>query len=119
MARTKAQGKAPKLHVKKGDTVVVVSGKDKGATGKVIAAFPRQRRVLVEGVNLVKKHTKIGQTTRGAKTGGIITQEAPIHASNVMPVVEAEGSKTGTRVGSRVEDDGRRVRVARKTGEDL
>jgi large subunit ribosomal protein L24 len=113
------QAKAPKLHVKKGDTVVVVAGKDKGATGKVIAAYPRQQRVLVEGINLVKKHTKIGQSARGAKTGGIITQEAPIHVSNVMPVVEVDGTKTGTRVGTRVEDDGRRVRVARKTGEDL
>ncbi len=111
--------KAPKLHVKKGDTVVVIAGKDKGATGKVIAAYPREQRVLVEGVNLVKKHQKIGQTTRGAKTGGIITQEAPIHASNVMPVVEADGTKRGTRVGTRVDDDGRRVRVARRTGEDL
>ena len=113
------QAKAPKLHVKKGDTVVVVAGKDKGATGKVIAAYPRQQRVLVEGINLVKKHTKIGQSARGAKTGGIITQEAPIHVSNVMPVVEVDGAKTGTRVGTRIEDDGRRVRVARKTGEDL
>ena len=114
-----ASGKAPRLHVKKGDTVVVVSGKDKGATGKVIAAYPRENRVLVEGVNVVKKHTKIGQSTRGAKTGGIITQEAPIHASNVMPLVEVDGKRKGTRVGSRVDDDGRRVRVSRKTGEDL
>ena len=74
----------PKMHVKKGDTVVVIAGKDKGATGKIIAAYPREQKVLVEGVNLVKKHTKIGQSARGAKTGGIITQEAPIHASNVM-----------------------------------
>ena len=59
------------MHVKKGDTVMVVAGKDKGAVGKVIAAFPTQDRVIVEGVNLVKKHTKIGQTNRGAKTGGI------------------------------------------------
>jgi large subunit ribosomal protein L24 len=119
MAQSAKQAKAPKLHVKKGDTVVVIAGKDKGATGKVIAAYPRERRVLVEGVNLVKKHQKIGQTTRGAKTGGIITQEAPIHASNVMPVVEADGRKRGTRVGTRVDDDGRRVRVSRRTGEDL
>jgi large subunit ribosomal protein L24 len=108
-----------KLRVKKGDTVIVVSGKDKGATGKVIAAFPREDKVLVEGVNLVKKHTKIGQTTRGAKTGGIVTQEAPIHVSNVMPVVEVSGKKVGTRVGYSVTDDGTKTRVARRTGEEL
>jgi large subunit ribosomal protein L24 len=108
-----------KLRVKKGDTVIVVSGKDKGATGKVIAAFPREDKVLVEGVNLVKKHTKIGQTTRGAKTGGIVTQEAKIHVSNVMPVVEVSGKKVGTRVGYTVTDDGTKTRVARRTGEEL
>ena len=73
------------MQVKKGDTVMVIAGKDKGAIGKVIAAIPTQDRVIVEGVNLVKKHTKIGQTNRGAKTGGIITQEAAIHVSNVLP----------------------------------
>ena len=71
-----------KFRVKKGDTVVVISGKDKGATGKVITVLPREERVIVEGVNLVKKHTKIGQTSRGGKTGGIVTQEAAIHVSN-------------------------------------
>ena len=72
------------VKVKKGDTVVVIAGKDKGAKGKVIAAYPRQDKVLVEGVNRVKKHTRIRTTQRGAKTGGIVTQEAPIHVSNVM-----------------------------------
>ena len=91
-----------KMHVKKGDTVLIISGKDRGVTGKVIAAYPREQRVLVEGVNRIRKHTKIGQSTRGAKTGGIVTQEAPIHVSNVMPVVEADGKKVGTRVGFRV-----------------
>ena len=107
------------MHVKKGDTVVVISGKDRGVTGKVIAAYPREQRVLVEGVNRIRKHTKIGQTARGAKTGGIVTQEASIHVSNVMPVVEAEGKKVGTRVGYRVDDDGSKSRVARRTGEDI
>ena len=64
-----------KMHVKKGDTVLVISGKDRGVTGKVIAAYPREQRVLVEGVNRIRKHTKIGQNARGAKTGGIVTQE--------------------------------------------
>jgi large subunit ribosomal protein L24 len=118
-------------HVKKGDTVLVISGKDRGVTGKVIAVYPREQRVLVEGVNRIRKHTKIGQTTRGAKTGGIVTQEAAIHISNVMPVVDADGHKVGTRVGSRRERVEKRrgdgttylgwssVRVARRTGEDI
>ena len=108
-----------KMHVKKGDTVLIISGKDRGVTGKVIAAYPREQRVLVEGVNRIRKHTKIGQSTRGAKTGGIVTQEAPIHVSNVMPVVEADGKKVGTRVGFRVDDDGTKTRVSRRTGEDI
>ena len=62
------------MHVKKGDTVMVIAARTRAPTGKVIAAYPEQDRVIVEGVNLVKKHTKIGQTNRGAKTGGIITQ---------------------------------------------
>ena len=114
-------------HVKKGDTVLVISGKDKGVTGKVIHVYPAKQRVLIEGVNRIKKHTKIGQTTRGAKTGGIVTQEAPIHISNVMPVVEVEGKKVGTRVGIREDEvvaaSGRtktvRSRVAKRTGEDI
>src|SRR6185436_8887513 len=95
----KATPKVAKLHIKKGDTVLVISGKDRGVTGKVIAVYPAQQRVLVEGVNRIRKHTKIGQTSRGAKTGGIVTQEAAIHASNVMLVVEHAGTKVGTRVG--------------------
>ena len=108
-----------RMHVKKGDTVLVISGKDRGVTGKVIAAYPREQRVLVEGVNRIRKHTKISQNQRGAKTGGIVTQEAPIHVSNVMPVVEADGKKVGTRVGYRVDDDGSKSRVSRRTGEDI
>ncbi|WP_415830348.1 50S ribosomal protein L24, partial [Kibdelosporangium persicum] len=74
------------MKVKKGDTVVVIAGKDKGAKGKVIQAYPKDNKVLVEGVNRIKKHTKITQTQRGAQSGGIVTQEAPIHVSNVMVV---------------------------------
>jgi large subunit ribosomal protein L24 len=107
------------MHVKKGDTVMVIAGKDKGAVGKVIAAFPTQDRVLVEGVNLVKKHTKIGQTNRGAKTGGIITQEATIHISNVLPVVKVDGKDVPTRVGYRVDEDGTKVRIAKRTNEEI
>ena len=108
-----------KMHVKKGDTVLVISGKDRGVTGKVIAAYPREQRVLVEGVNRIRKHTKIGTSTRGAKTGGIVTQEASIHVSNVMPVVEADGKKVGTRVGTKVDEDGTKTRISRRTGEDI
>ena len=112
------------MKVKKNDTVLVIAGRDKGAKGKVIAAYPDTDRVLVEGVNRVKKHTRIRNTQRGAKTGGIITQEAPIHVSNVM-LVDAEGKPT--RVGYRMETverpDGRtktnRIRVSRKTGRDI
>jgi large subunit ribosomal protein L24 len=107
------------MHVKKGDTVMVIAGKDKGAVGKVIAAIPTQDRVIVEGVNLVKKHTKIGQTSRGAKTGGIITQEASIHVSNVLPVVKVDGKDVPTRVGNRVDEDGTKVRIAKRTNEEL
>jgi len=74
----------PKLKVKKGDLVQVIAGKDKGAKGRVIAALPREERVVVEGVNLIKKHTKeTHQGPRGAKQGGVQTMEAPIHVSNV------------------------------------
>ncbi|GIF48460.1 LSU ribosomal protein L24P [Asanoa ferruginea] len=104
------------MKVKKGDTVVVIAGKDKGAKGKVISALPRQDKVIVEGVNRVKKHERIRTTQRGAKTGGIVTQEAPIHVSNVM-VVDSDGKPT--RVGYRVGDDGIKVRIARSTGKEL
>ncbi|ASW57418.1 50S ribosomal protein L24 [Plantactinospora sp. KBS50] len=104
------------MKIRKGDTVVVIAGKDKGAKGKVIAAYPRQEKVLVEGVNRVKKHTRITTTQRGAKTGGIVTQEAPIHVSNVM-VLDSDGKPT--RVGYRFDDNGQKVRIARSTGKDL
>jgi large subunit ribosomal protein L24 len=104
------------VKVKKGDTVIVIAGKDKGAKGRVIAAYPRLDKVLVEGVNRVKKHTRIRTTQRGAKTGGIVTQEAAIHVSNVM-VVDSDGKPT--RVGHRVDDNGQKVRVARSNGKDL
>ena len=107
------------MKIKKGDLVQVITGKDKGKQGKVIVAYPREDRVLVEGVNRVKKHTKAGQTTRGSKTGGIITTEAPIHVSNVQLVVEKDGKKVVTRVGYRFDDQGNKIRVAKRTGEDI
>jgi large subunit ribosomal protein L24 len=100
------------MKVKKGDTVVIIAGKDKGAKGKVIQAYPKDNRVLVEGVNRIKKHTKITQTQRGAQSGGIVTQEAPIHVSNVMVVADGKAVRVGYE-----EKDGRKVRVARGKGD--
>src|SRR5436190_23741527 len=104
------------MKVKKGDMVLVISGKDKGQRGRVLAALPRADKVLVEGGDPVKKHTRIRTTQRGAKTGGIVTQEAPIDVSNVM-VVDSDGR--ATRVGYRFDDNGQKVRVARRSGKDL
>ena len=104
------------VKVKKGDTVEVIAGKDKGVRGKVIAAYPRLDKVLVEGVNRVKKHQRIQTTQRGAKTGGIVTQEAPIHVSNVM-VVDSDGNRT--RVGYRIDENGTKIRISRRNGKEL
>ena len=117
-----------KAHIKKGDTVKVIAGKDKGGSGKVIAVLTKEDRVIVEGINLVKKHTKVqDQGGRAGTTGGIITTEAPIHVSNVMLL---EGGKP-VRVGFRRDEvtkrrpDGstyaaeRSVRISRKTGKDI
>ena len=104
------------MKIKKGDTVQVIAGKDKGAKGKVIQAYPDTQRVLVEGVNRIKKHTRITQNQRGAQSGGIITTEAAIHVSNVM-LVDSEGKPT--RVGKKVGEDGKRVRVSKRSGKEI
>ena len=104
------------MKIKKGDTVVVIAGKDKGAKGKVIAAYPRQDKLLVEGVNRVKRHERIRTTQRGSKTGGIVTQEAAIHISNVQ-LLDDQGKPT--RVGYRIDENGTKVRIARTTGKEL
>jgi large subunit ribosomal protein L24 len=114
--------------IKKGDTVLVIAGRDKGAEGKVISVLREEQRVIVEGVNRVKKHTKVvNQGGRAGNTGGIITAEAPIHVSNVILV---EGDAV-TRLGYRRDEvtkrrpDGstyaaeRSVRISRKTGKDI
>jgi len=100
------------MHVKKGDKVRVISGKDKGKTGVILAAYPKESRVLVEGINIVKKHMKPSQVN---PQGGINNQEAPIHVSNVMPIDPKSGNPT--RVGYQTVD-GKKVRVA-KSGEVL
>jgi len=87
------------LFVKKGDTVLVIGGKDRGLKGKVIQASPDTNRVLVEGANRIKKHTKVTQSTRGSQQGGIVTQEAPVHVSNVQVVCPACGK--ASRIGHR------------------
>jgi large subunit ribosomal protein L24 len=105
------------MKVKKGDEVVVIAGKDRGVKGKVIAADPVTNKVVVEGVNRVKKHTRLSTTARGAKTGGIEHVEAAINASNVM-VIDSEGK--ATRVGYRSDDEtGKNVRVSRRSGKEL
>jgi large subunit ribosomal protein L24 len=104
-----------KIH--KGDTVLVISGKDKGAKGKVLQAYPARNKVLVQGVNAIKKHTPISTNQRGARSGGIVTQEAPIHVSNVM-VVDSDGKPA--RVGYRVDEEtGKRVRISKRNGKDI
>jgi large subunit ribosomal protein L24 len=117
-------------NIKKGDLVQVITGAtperggDRGKQGKVLEVLVDQDRVLVQGINYVTKHTRVGQTQRGTKTGGIETVEAPIHISNVQVV--DPGTKKPTRVGHRVEEqvkDGEkrtvRVRYAKKSGKDL
>jgi large subunit ribosomal protein L24 len=97
------------MKIKKGDTVQVIAGKDKGAKGKVIQAYPERNKVLVEGVNRIKKHTRVTQTQRGAQSGGIVTQEAAIDVSNVMLVVDGKAVRVGYKFG----EDGKKVRIAR------
>ena len=134
--------KKKNLKIKKGDVVRVIAGKDKGAEGKVISVLPEADRVIVEGVNRIKRHTKVvNQGGRDGNTGGIITQEAAIHVSNVMLLVDAPKSgsdddkqakgKVTTRIGYRRDDvtksrpDGstypakRSIRVARTSGEEI
>lgn len=103
---------ANKLHVKKGDTVVVTAGKDKGKKGKVLQALPRDTRVIVEGVNVVKRHSR---PTQKMPQGGIIEKEAPIHASNVMPFCAKCGK--GVRISHQELADGNKVRKCAKCGE--
>lgn len=105
------------MKVHKDDTVLVIAGKDKGAKGKVLRAFPKQNRVLVQGVNRIKKHVAQSADQHGASQGGIVTQEAPIHVSNVM-VVDSDGNPT--RVGYRIDETtGKKVRISRRNGKDI
>ena len=98
----------PKMKIKKNDTVIVLSGDDKGKTGVVKQALPKENKVVVEGLNMVKRHTKPSQTN----PGGIVSKEAAIHVSNVALVKDGKATKIGYKV-----VDGNKVRVARKTGD--
>lgn len=101
------------MHIKTGDTVVVISGKDKGKKGKVLHTIPKQERVVVEGVNVVTKHQK---PNKEHQQGGLIKKEAGIHCSNVM-LFDSKAGK-GVRVSNKIEN-GKKVRVSKKTGEKL
>src|SRR5258708_6242463 len=105
-AKAAPKGKVPAMKIKKGDDVVVIAGRDRGREGKVILVYPERQRVLVHGVNIIRKNKKVNfQGARGAKEGGIVTQEAPIHVSNVALIDpntrRAAGGGTGREEGAR------------------
>jgi large subunit ribosomal protein L24 len=102
-----------KLHIKKGDTVKVLAGEDVGQTGKVLQVDKVKKRAIVEGVNMVSKHTKPNEQNT---QGGIVQKEAPVHISNLM-VVDKQGN--ATRIGRRRNDDGKLVRYSKKSGEEI
>lgn len=98
------------MHVKKNDNVKVIAGKDRGKEGKILKVYPNTKRVIIEGVNLVKRHTKPNQSN---PQGGIVEKEAAISASNVMLLINGEITRTGIRI----LNDGKKVRFAKKTGD--
>jgi large subunit ribosomal protein L24 len=117
-AKPATPGKAARIKVKKGDNVIVIAGRDRGREGRIIAVYPERQRVLVQGVNMIRKHTKVNfQGARGAKEGGISTQEAPIHVSNVA-LIDPE-TKKPARVGYRLDDGASKVRVTRPGGKEV
>ncbi len=103
-----------KLHIKKDDTVIVLTGEDKGKTGKVLKVFVEKQRAIVEGVNIVSKHTKPSAKN---PQGGIVKQEASIHVSN-LSLIDPKSGKA-TRVAIKVNEDGKKVRIAKKSGEEI
>jgi large subunit ribosomal protein L24 len=107
-----------KMKIKKGDNVQVMTGKNSGHQGRVLAVIPKDGRVIVEGANMVKRHVKL-RAARGGRQGqegGIINQEASVHASNVQVVCPSDGP---TRVGYRISDDGAKTRVCKRCGGEL
>ncbi|PLW94255.1 MAG: 50S ribosomal protein L24 [Marinilabiliales bacterium] len=106
---------ATKLKIKKGDTVVVISGNSKGSQGRVLEVFPKKETAIVEGVNIMSRHLKAGRDAQN-KDGGIIKKESPIRMSKLMLV---DNSGTPTRVGRKVTEDGNIVRISKKSGEEI
>jgi large subunit ribosomal protein L24 len=105
------------MKLRKGDRVVVMAGKDKSATGKILRTDPKRNKVLVEGVNKIKRHEKVRPTQRGGQTGGITEREAWLDASNVQPISPDDGKPT--RVAYRIDEDGVKKRVCARTGAEL
>ncbi|NBC82012.1 MAG: 50S ribosomal protein L24 [Bacteroidetes bacterium] len=103
-----------KLHIKKGDTVAVIAGESKGQQGRVLEVFRKNNRAIVEGINMISKHTKPNAKN---PQGGIVKQEAPIHISNLMVVDPSSGN--ATRIGRRLNDKNKLVRYAKKSGEEI
>ena len=101
------------MRIKKDDTVMVIAGKDKGKTGKVLKAMPKENKVIVEGINIAKKHVK----PQGNQPGSIVEVEAPIHASNVM-IIDPK-TKKGTRIGHEIDKKGKKIRVTKKSNSTL
>jgi large subunit ribosomal protein L24 len=117
-ARTAAPGKARSMRIKKGDHVIVIAGKDRGREGVVILADPGRQRVLVQGVNMIRKNTKVDyQGRRGAKEGGIVNTEALIHVSNVQ-LIDPE-TKKPARAGYRITEGNAKVRISRPGGKEF
>ncbi|HHU87701.1 MAG: 50S ribosomal protein L24 [Pelotomaculaceae bacterium] len=115
MAKKKAKAIVnPKVHVRKGDTVLVITGKNAGKRGKVLSVIPDRSRVVVEGVNVVKRHSR---PTQRLPQGGILEKEAPIHSSNVM--LYCGKCNTPTRVAKKILEDGEKVRICKKCGENI
>ena len=101
------------MKIKKGDKVIVITGKDKGKTGEVVKAMPKENKVIVSGVNMAKRHQKPSQEN----AGGIVSKEMPIHVSNVALIDPKSGK--ATRVAMRVEEGGRKVRIAKRSGDAI
>ena len=114
MAKPKIKFVPNKIHVKKDDLVYIISGKDKGKTGKVVKVFPKKGKIIVEGINLVTKHMKPNQMN---PQGGVVKKPALIYSSKVMLYDEKEGK--ATRVGKKILEDGTKVRISKVSGEVL
>jgi large subunit ribosomal protein L24 len=117
-AKKPGSAKSSGMKIKKGDHVVVIAGRDRGREGAVVVTYPDQQRLIVHGVNMIKKNTKVDyQGRRGAKEGGIIHQEAPIHISNVQ-LIDPD-TKKPARAGYRRDEDSKKVRISRSSGKDI